>query len=77
MNLEKTKLIQAHIHSIADEILTDLGEQTADDPFIGVAALALAMCALARVQGIDLSLVRQAVEIAGRQVSGTSREWRQ
>ena len=61
--------IEQEVYCIADEILTRLGTQSNGDPYVAVAALAVAMCSLARAGDIPIAEVKEALSIATKQVN--------
>jgi len=68
--IEQAKRIQADICDVADQILSRLGEQSKGDVWIAVAALATAMCALARADGMPYTKLQDALTIAIEQQQG-------
>jgi hypothetical protein len=68
-NIEQAKQIQAQINRVSDQILENLGKQTGGDVHVAVAALTVALCALARADGMPLTKVVEALGIAHRQVN--------
>ena len=60
--------IEKQVFSIADEVLSRLGAQSNGDPYVAIAALAVAMCSLARADGMPIAKVREAIKIADHQI---------
>jgi replication-associated recombination protein RarA len=68
--IQEAKDIQAQINKAADQILSRLGKQTNGDVHVAIAALAVAMCSLARADGMLFNEMQEAVTIAFEQVNG-------
>jgi hypothetical protein len=67
--IQKAKNLQSQIYRVADQILAKLGPQTKGDVHIAIAALAVAMCSLARAERMPFDHMQEAVTIAFAQVN--------
>jgi hypothetical protein len=64
--------IQVQINEVAEQILVPLGKQCSGDVHIAIAALAVAMCALARADGMSFEKMQSAVKIAFVQINAVN-----
>ena len=61
--------IQEQINDVADQILENLGEQCGGNVHVAIAALAVAICSLARADEMPLARVIEALGIAHHQIN--------
>jgi hypothetical protein len=66
--IREAEIAAGQINKVADQVLARLGKQTGGDVHIAIAALAVAICSLARAADMEYSEMLEAVRIAQEQL---------